>query len=116
MKSAVASGNRGALLLAIALLPGIAVAIGAFMVVPQFVELFGQFGFELPLPTRLLLASYRWWGVAPLLTLATWAAWPNAAGRGEAAVVFGSVVAGALFVFGVIACYAPVFMLARDAS
>lgn len=116
MTRAAASGNRAALLLPIALLPGVAVAIGALVVVPQFVELFGQFGFELPLPTRLLLASYSWWGLAPLLTLATWAAWPNPARRGEVAVVFGSVVAGALFLFGVVACYAPIFMLARDVS
>lgn len=115
-RDANAGTKRSLLQLVVALLGGIAVAFGALVVVPQFADLFEGFATDLPLPTRLLLASYRYWGLAPVLTLAVWLAWPNRVRRGEAAVVFGSLLAGALFVFGVIACYAPIFMLARDAS
>jgi len=104
------------LLLGVALLPGITIAIGALIMVPRFQQVFADLGTELPVVTRMLLVTFRWWGIAPLLTLALWAAWPRAAERGTAAVVFGSIFAAALFGFAIYGCYAPIFVLAATVS
>jgi hypothetical protein len=103
--------GQSILLLGVALLPGITVALGALVVVPQYQQLFADFGTDLPATSRLLLATFRWWSIAPLLTLALWFVWPSAASRGTAAVVFGTISAAALFGFGCYGCYAPIFAL-----
>jgi hypothetical protein len=100
------------LLLLLGVTPGVVVAVGAFVVVPQFQEVFTNFGAELPFVTSLLLATFRWWGIFPVVALALWLSWPNPANRGAAAVVFGATSAAVLFLFGWYACYAPIFQLA----
>jgi hypothetical protein len=100
------------LLLLLGVIPGVAVAVGAFLVVPQFQEVFTNFGAKLPFVTSLMLATFRWWGISPVIALALWLLWPNPGNRGAAAVVFGAVSAVALFLFGLYACYAPIFRLA----
>lgn len=104
--------RRDNLLLFVSILPCAVVAAGALFVVPQFREVFVNFGATLPFATRLLLATFHWWGVSVIATLAVRALWPTQSDRNAAAVVFGSVTAAILFIFGVYACYAPIFQLA----
>ena len=91
---------------------GIVVAVGALFVVPHFQEMFENFGVTLPFTTKLLLATFRWWGFVPVITFALWALWPNPSSRGMAALVFGMSSAVLLFLFGLWAAYAPIFQLA----
>lgn len=41
--------------------------LAAWFIVPQFEKLFEGFGADLPLATKLVLQSYRYWWVIPLL-------------------------------------------------
>ena len=100
------------MLLVFGLIPCVFVALGALIVVPQFNEMFVNFGASMPLATRILLATFRWWGIAALITAALYYFWPTAADRGTVAVAFGVIASGVLFAFGLYACYAPIFALA----
>jgi type II secretory pathway component PulF len=91
---------------------GIAMAVAVYFIVPSFQEMFVNFDAKLPLATNLLLATFRWWGVVPVVTFALWALWPNPSKRGIAALVFGTVSAAVLFLFVLFALYAPIFQLA----
>lgn len=91
--------------------PGIAVAIGAFVTVPNFQTVFEGFGTELPNATKLLLATFRWWGIFPAVTVAFWAFWPNPAKRSMVALIFGMVSAALLSGFFLWAAYMPIFRL-----
>lgn len=99
-------------LLGIALLLPTAAAIAAWFVVPQFAGVFSGLGADVPLSTRLLLASYRGWLALPLLVLAIGLAWPVAKDRMVAAILSGTVLAGLMFGFMIWACYAPIFQMA----
>lgn len=102
-------------LLAIGVTPCVLVSVAAFFVVPWFNSMFmatGLHGAWLPLITRALTATYRWWGVTALITVALWRPWSSEEKRGRAAVGFGLWCSLALFLFGVIGCYAPIFALA----
>lgn len=107
--------TRKHLQLTTGLIPCIAVSIAALFVVPRFMGILasagmaGMDGSFLPLPTRVLSATYRWWGVVVLVTLALWSVWPVAARRGKVAATFGVTASLVLFVFGVVGCYAPLF-------
>jgi hypothetical protein len=98
--------------LLVAIAPVALVAIGALLVVPQFNVMFVNFGADLPLSTRIVLATFRWWGVLVLVVVAVWFAWPNRADRVGVAIGLSVALAAALFLFGLYACYAPVFALA----
>lgn len=101
-------------LLAMGLIPCIAVSVAALFAVPWFKGIFTSAGLGdiwSPWPYRLLLATYPWWGVTALITLAVWRFWPSADQRGNAAAQFGLWCFIVLFVFGVIGCYAPIFGL-----
>ena len=102
--------NRFFLLLGVS--AGIIVAVGAFFIVPQFQYMFVNFGVTLPLATALLLATFRWWGIVPIITVALWALWPNPPTRGAAALIFGISSAMFLFLFFLWAAYSPIFALA----
>jgi hypothetical protein len=91
---------------------GTVLAVWAFFAIPKFQEVFVNFGAKLPLATKLLLATFRWWGIVPVVTLALWLLWPNPSKRGVAALVFGVVSAALLFLFALWAVYAPIFLLA----
>jgi hypothetical protein len=91
---------------------GIALAIAVFLIVPRFQDVFVNFGAKLPLATIVLLATFRWWGIVPVVTFALWALWPNPSKKGVAALVFGTVSAAVLFLYVLFALYAPVFQLA----
>ena len=102
--------------LVLGLVPGLVLAVGALIVVPQFQDVFTDFGATLPLQTKVLLATYRWWGVVVLGTLGLWALWPNPSNKGAAALIFGLASAMLLFLFGAWAAYAPIFELAATAG
>jgi type II secretory pathway component PulF len=68
---------RGVSLLAVAIAPGLAVAGWALVMVPQFADMFDDMSVNLPFETTLLFATFRWWGVVALLTIALRAWWPN---------------------------------------
>ncbi len=98
------------ILLGIALILPTAAAIAALFVVPRF----AGFGADLPWTSRLLLASYRWWLVFPLLVLAIGLTWPVAKDRMVAAVASGAFFAALMFAFTIWSCYAPIFGLAAQ--
>jgi hypothetical protein len=107
--------SRNIKLLAVGILPCVIVSAAAFFVVPWFNSIYaaaGMVGVWRPLITRILIATYPWWGVTVLATLVFWLRWPVAANRGRVAAMFGSVCSVALLVFGFIGCYAPLFALA----
>lgn len=106
-------GTPNHILLVVGIIPCVLVALGALLVVPQFNDVFVNFGTSIPLATRILLATFRWWGIAALITVALYFFWPTATNRGMAAAVFGAIASSVLFAFGVYACYAPIFALAR---
>ena len=99
------------LMLCFGVFAGVAVAVGAFFIVPNFQEVFKGFGTELPLATKLLLATYQWWGVVPGVTVVLWTFWPNAPKRGMVALIFGMLSSGLLSGFLVWAAYMPIFRL-----
>ena len=45
-------------------------SVAAFFIVPTFVKLFEDFGTELPLATRIVLETYHYWWLIPLVFLA----------------------------------------------
>lgn len=102
------------ILFGIALIPPTAVAIAVLFIVPQFTNMLAGFGADLPLSTRILQASYRWWLVLPVLTLAIGLSWPQPKDRAVAAVVAGTVLALSMFLFMLWACYGPIFALAAQ--
>jgi hypothetical protein len=91
---------------------GIALAVAAFFIVPKFQDIFVDSGAKLPLATNLMLATFRWWGFVPVVTLSLWVLWPNPAKRGVAALVFGTVSAAMLFLLLIFALYAAILQLA----
>lgn len=104
--------SESQLLILFGVMPGLLVAIGALLVVPVFQETFVNAGVHLPLETRILLATFRWWRIVVLVTLGLWLRWPVRSRRGIVALAFGAVSAILLFQFGIWALYAPIFQLA----
>ncbi|WP_257386537.1 hypothetical protein [Tahibacter caeni] len=100
------------LLPVIGMLNVLAVTVAALIVVPKFKLMFDGFGGDLPLATRLMLATYRGWGLAALLVPAIWIAWPDRQARGAVALLAGIATAVVLTGFGIWACYSPIFALA----
>jgi type II secretory pathway component PulF len=95
------------------LVPSI-VGIGALFVVPEYGPLLDAFRGDLPAATRWLLATYRWWWLAPVLVCALLVAWPRPVDRPALALVLGTGIGGAMFAFGLYALYAPVLLLAMS--
>lgn len=98
-------------MLAIGVVPCAAASLWALFVIPRFNSVFIAAGIGRPLVTRALVATFRWWGIAALVTVALWSFWPVAANRGRLAAIFGVVVSVMLLVFGLAGCYAPIFGL-----
>ena len=103
--------TRNYKLLAIGVVPCVAASLWAFFVVPHFNNVFIAAGVGRPLVTRALVATFRWWGTAALVTVALWLFWPVATNRGRLAAIFGVVISVVLLVFGLAGCYAPIFAL-----
>lgn len=98
------------------LLAAIAIAAGVNLVVPQFEEVFRNFGAELPLLTRLFVeARYAFFGL-PLIVLVAWALTPRRTPpgneRGIVALVVGIGMGMILLPLCLIAMYLPIFRLA----
>lgn len=98
------------------LLAAIAIAAGVNLVVPQFEDVFRNFGTELPLLTRLFVeARYAFFGL-PLIVLAVWALTPRRTPpgneRGIVALVVGIGMGMILLPLCLIAMYLPIFRLA----
>ena len=108
----ILSSGQSPLRLALSVLPGAIVAIAVFLVIPSFQEVFTNVGADLPLETKILMATYRWWGLVVLTTLCLWLVWPNSSNlKASVALAFGIISAGFLFLFAVWAAYAPIFQL-----
>lgn len=86
-------------------------AVAAFFV-PGFVEMFRGFGAELPQATRLLVDTYRWWPLLSLIVPLVWVLSPRHL-RALLALVTGVLLALALSLFGIWACYMPLIRLVR---
>jgi hypothetical protein len=93
------------------LVPSI-VGIGVLFAVPAFGPLLDDLRDELPAATRLLLATYRCWWLAPVLVCVLLVAWPRPVDRPALALVLGTGIGGAMFAFGLYALYAPALRLA----
>lgn len=106
----VAQSGYGSLVAAIT--PLALVSAGALWVVPQYAALFGAFGEDVPLGTRVLLATYRWWWLLLPAIAGMW--WYRQRGARSQGLTFavGAISALLLFAFGSWACYAPIFDLA----
>lgn len=90
--------------------------LAAWMVVPQFRELFATFGAELPLLTRLFVDSGgTLWGLpllVPLLSLFVRRRGPEDTRPGAVAFGFGLATAFGLPLLCALAMYLPIFKLA----
>lgn len=104
--------RRDNFLLALGLVPCLAVSLGAFFVVPRIRTAFVSAGVSLPFVTRAVFATFPYWGVTVLAAAVLWMFWPNALDRDRVACAFGSTCAIALLFFGIWGCYAPIFALA----
>jgi type II secretory pathway component PulF len=89
-----------------------AAAVGAWFVVPRFEEAYQAFGGDLPLATRLLVWSYRWWWLGIALPAVVWLLWPRSS-RGVAALLASTLLFLLLCLGGIWACYLPYFHLAE---
>ena len=105
-------GNNYAQLAIAAVLPAGAAA-WALTTVPQFAAVYTQFEADLPLGTRVLLATYRWWGLIAVTIVATWVLGERSRLKQRVVLSLGIVSGIALFFFGVWACYTPIFELAK---
>jgi type II secretory pathway component PulF len=88
------------------------VAMMALLVVPQFAEVFRNFGAELPAPTRLLSRYPGLVFVWPLVIGMAAAAWRRRARRGIPLLVLSLVGSFVVFAGVIAALYLPIFKLA----
>lgn len=100
---------------AIGVIGALLTALVATFVVPQFDEVFKNFGAVLPMPTMLVSKFYGLTWFLPLLPIALWFGWlgwpaPHKRGRVAALVALAIPVIG--FPFLIFALYLPVFGLA----
>jgi len=100
--------------LVFAMLPCVLAAALVWIVVPQFQNVFKNFGSDVPMPTAVFLATYRWWALFALLPTAVWSGWPPTRNRDAAALLCGWLLAGLMLALAVIACYLPIFRLANS--
>jgi uncharacterized membrane protein YhdT len=103
-------------MLATGLIAAIAIAAGVNLVVPQFEDVFRNFGAELPLLTRLFVEARYAFFCLPLIVLAAWALTrrrtPPGNERGIVALVVGIGMGMILLPLCLIAMYLPIFRLA----
>lgn len=99
-------------LLAVAVALPACVSIGALLVVPEFIALFDGFDASLPLGTKVLLATYKWWGIVVLTVITMWWHRQRTSQSQVATLMFSIVCSVALSLYGFWACYAPIFALA----
>jgi type II secretory pathway component PulF len=104
------------LLLAFGVVAPLAVSMYVLFMVPRYREVWASFGAELPISTKMLLATFQWWGLLALLSVAIWWLWPTRDNRSSAAAIFGCVLSAILFLFCLFACNAAVSALADAAS
>lgn len=103
-------------LLAAGLLATVAFAAGVNLVIPQFNDVFQNFGAELPLLTRMFLSGRYALFALPLIVMTAWALTPRRTPpgneRGIVAVLVGIGLGVILLPLCVIAMYLPIFHLA----
>jgi type II secretory pathway component PulF len=103
------------LLLAIGLAAATVPLILGYLVLPQFTEVFRNFGTKLP-PTTSLLINYPFLlALFPLLVLGVWITWPTKNNRGIVACVLGSFGMVAMIALMTVAMYLPIHRLAAQA-
>jgi len=100
--------KESVILLVVALLPLAGVAIGALILVPDFIPVFAPFGTSLPVSTKVLLLTYQWWGAALVVPVLLWEFPPKQRSRVPACIFAGVGLAAALSLFGWWSLYAPI--------
>jgi hypothetical protein len=103
-------------ILRIALLWLALVWVAALVVVPYFARIFDEFDATLPWQTRILLASYKWWGVAPLAIAVAWYVSKNTPGRSRLACACAFGLGAVLTLFGIWACFSPIIALGSESG
>jgi type II secretory pathway component PulF len=97
--------------LAAAMLPPVLACLMAFQVVPQFADVFRNFGAELPWLTWFLV-RYTWFVVVwPLIVVAVALAWHGDARRTVNMVAISGIGSFVLFATVMAAMYLPIFKL-----
>lgn len=99
------------LMLGLALLLNLMLAVAIIAAVPQFDEVFRNFGAELPLATRLAVQLYPLVAALPLLIPLVWFFWPRPDSRGFAALLFSIACVLLLSAAFGYALYLPILML-----
>jgi type II secretory pathway component PulF len=99
-------------LLGVGLLGAIVAPLMAHIIVPQFNEVFRNFGAELPFFTKLLVRGYPALWLLPIAVLAAWFRWPRREFRAVAACLIGALSAALFVPVMIVAVYLPIFKLA----
>lgn len=104
--------TRTTVLALMAVVPVVLVAGLALLFVPHFREVFDAFGSELPLATRILLATYPWFGLLALfVAILAWQLRRNAEHLARL-VIAAWIASFLLFGIALAACYMPIFRIA----
>ena len=98
--------------LAISVLLPTGVALTALLIVPDVASEYATFNYPTYLSTRVVFATYRWWGISPVTVAVLWPIVPPRSRR--ALFVFGVTAAVGLLVLLVAVFPANVHEITRD--
>lgn len=87
-----------------------------FFTVPAFRSIHQGFGVELPTLTRWLVDYYPCLFLCAFIVPGIWAAWPDPARSGPAALVSGVLLCGLLIGMSLFVLYLPIFRLGAAVS
>lgn len=86
--------------------------LGILFVVPAYLPVLRGFGLELPNLTRWIVDYHAWLLLLVFVPPALWAAWPNPARSGLAALIAGGILGPGLFTLTMLALHLPFIRLA----
>ena len=104
---------RQILLFLAGLIPSLIVTVLAYLLIPQFIEMYRGFGMALPMITWLLFAIYRWYILLPILVLAVWLILP-VPHKGNVAAALGAGGSILLLLFSWWGAYQPLLPSAAN--
>jgi hypothetical protein len=107
--------NSRPALLALSLIPAIAICVIAYWVLPLFAEVYAGFQAEMPIQSRILFDLYRFIVILPASVIAVWLWWPAGERRHQVALTLGIGGSSLFFAYGVWAAYAPLMLLGETA-
>lgn len=110
------SDTGNVLMLAIGISLVLIAATAIFFAVPLFQSMHQAFGVDLPNLTRWLVDYYPGLFLCVLIVPGIWAAWPNPARSGPAALVSGVLLCGLLIGMSLFLLYLPIFRLGAAVS